>query len=286
MTKAQGILFPSDPFNERTPDTAFGNEVESARWAGLSYSVVLTDSLVNDIPEFRRLPEPESKVFYRGWMLTVPEYTAMFAALESREITMVTTPENYESAHYLPGWVDVFDGITAKTVILPVDADEEMILRRAEELQVSSYFVKDFVKSRKYEWDTACYAPTLAVLPDIVREFVRLQEDYLVGGIVVREFVELDKTQPEVRVWWTHNVPILVTAHPDNPMDEVSAEAIGDFLYEVKERVEQLGSPFVTTDLARKADGSWTVIEVGDGQVSGFPDSITDEQLQRLFSSI
>ncbi|PRY59992.1 ATP-grasp domain-containing protein [Glycomyces artemisiae] len=35
--------------------------------------------------------------------------------------------------------------------------------------------------------------------------------------------------------------------------------------------VAALGCRFVTTDLARRSDGVWRVIEVGDGQVSDFP---------------
>jgi hypothetical protein len=38
-----------------------------------------------------------------------------------------------------------------------------------------------------------------------------------------------------------------------------------------------LGLPFVTVDLALRADGVWRVIEVGDGQVSDRPMSTTAE---------
>jgi len=37
--------------------------------------------------------------------------------------------------------------------------------------------------------------------------------------------------------------------------------------------VTALALPFVTVDLARRADGTWRIIELGDGQVSDRPDS-------------
>jgi hypothetical protein len=38
---------------------------------------------------------------------------------------------------------------------------------------------------------------------------------------------------------------------------------------------------FVTTDLARRADGRWRVIEVGDGQVSDLPSTVDPADLIR-----
>jgi hypothetical protein len=35
--------------------------------------------------------------------------------------------------------------------------------------------------------------------------------------------------------------------------------------------IRSLALPFVTADLARRADGTWRVIELGDGQVSDRP---------------
>jgi hypothetical protein len=35
--------------------------------------------------------------------------------------------------------------------------------------------------------------------------------------------------------------------------------------------IASLGLPFVTADLARRTDGTWRLIELGDGQVSDRP---------------
>ncbi|XVU23356.1 ATP-grasp domain-containing protein [Actinoplanes sp. CA-054009] len=41
--------------------------------------------------------------------------------------------------------------------------------------------------------------------------------------------------------------------------------------YFLGEAVRGLGLPFVTVDLARRRDGRWRVVELGDGQVSDRP---------------
>jgi hypothetical protein len=43
--------------------------------------------------------------------------------------------------------------------------------------------------------------------------------------------------------------------------------------------VAALGLPFVTVDLARRDDGVWRVIELGDGQVSDRPATIAPDAL-------
>ncbi|MFI6156472.1 ATP-grasp domain-containing protein [Kitasatospora sp. NPDC051170] len=171
--------------------------------------------------------------------------------------------------------------------------------------------VKDYVKSRKHEWHEACYVPELADLAAVGRvvgRFVELQGEFLAGGVVLRRFEEFERAGAvavavvangsgggasggrgsdgsgsggsgsggsgsgggravEARVWWLDGRPILVGPHPDTPHQVVDPQLAG-----VSSLVRTLGCRFVTTDLARLADGSgWRVVEVGDGQVSDLP---------------
>ena len=284
MTDVTRILYPADIFSPNSVDEAFAAEASVARENGLYPSL-----LIDDLGEHRlkNLPEDGSSVLYRGWMLTATHYRAISNKLAARGITFVTSPEQYEAAHHLPGWVDIFKGLTPKSAVLSVDADGATVLAAASTLGSSAFIVKDYVKSRKHDWETACYAPTLDALPSVVAEFVRLQEEdgTLEGGIVIREFVELDKTAPEIRMWWVNNKLVLTTPHPDNPEAEVPVFA-PEFIDEIQERVTVLDSPFVTTDVALLATGEWIVIEAGDGQVSGFPNTVTDEELAYLFAAL
>ena len=72
----------------------------------------------------------------------------------------------------------------------------------------------------------------------------------------------------EVRTWWVNGGCLLVGPHPDTPDDCPPAELD---LAAVAPLVAALGLPFVTVDLALRADGAWRVIELGDGQVSDRP---------------
>lgn len=288
MSATRGILIPSDQLNERLPDPAFTLEVEVARAANIPITLCSpwTLSETSEV-KFRNLPEPGSVLFYRGWMLTVEEYENVFASLKRRNITLITTPENYASAHHLPGWYDIFQNLTPKSIVLPKNPSTKTILDFGKQLGASAFIVKDFVKSRKYEWDTACYSPDLLTLPSIVNEFIRLQEDdgYLTGSVVLREFVKLDSHEGEVRVWWANFEPVLMTMHPDytvfrSTMPEVE---ISD---ELRAKVQELGNPFITTDLAPNMNGNWVVIEVGDGQVSGLAAETDEESTQKLFEAI
>ena len=83
-------------------------------------------------------------------------------------------------------------------------------------------------------------------------------------------------TGAEVRTWWIDGVCRLVTAHPDTPDQRPPA----DFrVPRLAAAVAGLGLPFVTVDLAQHADGTWRVIELGDGQVSDRPTTTSAETL-------
>jgi hypothetical protein len=65
--------------------------------------------------------------------------------------------------------------------------------------------------------------------------------------------------------------------HPDNP--ELLPAVDKWFLDEVRACVQQLGCPFVVTDITVTVDGGWRVIEVGDAQVSALPKDFTGYSL-------
>lgn len=52
------------------------------------------------------------------------------------------------------------------------------------------------------------------------------------------------------------------------------------------ERFINLGSPFYTVDDAERSDGNWTVIETGDGSLSGLSDHQNIEEFYRKLDII
>ncbi|MGW5440220.1 ATP-grasp domain-containing protein [Nocardia asteroides] len=273
------LLFCSDPLNPRRVDDHFFAQAEAVRAAGGTVALLDHDALLAGDPAaaVQRVPRAAGAMWYRGWMIPVDRYRELAQALSARDCALAVTPESYAKAHELPGWYEAFAELTPRarwTETKPGEVlGESVVSGLAGSLGAGAGIVKDYVKSRKDEWDTACYVPDLrdvVALRRIVGRFVELQGEYLAGGVVLREFEDFTDSAGgravEARVWWLDGEPVLVGPHPDEP-----AVCPEPDLSLVAPAVSALGCRFVTTDVARRADGSWRVIEVGDGQVSDLP---------------
>ncbi|MGW2632168.1 ATP-grasp domain-containing protein [Streptomyces chattanoogensis] len=269
------FLLPGDPLHLRRPDPHFAAEAAAARAAGASTAVLDHEALsAGDAgAAVSRVPDGAGAVWYRGWMLPAGRYAELAAALAARGGRLLTSPAAYRTAHELPGWYDTFRTLTPRSALLPCapgSAPERAALARlAGPFGDRPVVVKDWVKSRKHEWEEAAYVPDASDtdrLASVVRRFVALQEEFLTGGVVLRAFEDFARTVGEARVWWLDGEPVLTGPHPDTPELCPAPD-----LAQVALRVRELGSRFVTTDLALRTDGVWRVVEVGDGQVSGLP---------------
>lgn len=267
------ILMCADPLNPKRVDQHFAREAEAVRALGGSVALIDHDALQRgDATEaVRRVPHDLGTAWYRGWMATAGQYTALAAALGTRNAALAVPPDGYQKAHELPGWYDTFAGVTPASVWLPLSPgaapEADKLAELVRPLHPGPAIVKDYVTSRKHEWYEACFVPDVTDterLHAVVSRFLELQGDSLAGGIVVREHETYEGG--EARVWWVDGEPVLVGPHPDTtdrhprPRIELTAPC-----------VRALGCRFITTDVARRADGAWRVVEVGDGQVSGLP---------------
>jgi ATP-grasp domain-containing protein len=139
--------------------------------------------------------------------------------------------------------------------------------------------VKDYVKSRKHEWAEACFVPDAtdaAAVERVVGRFLELTGSELQGGLVLREFLELERVGKharsgmplarEWRVFWLDREPVMVAPYwPEVGGDPPRVETFSVAAARVQSR-------FFTMDLARRATGDWIIVELGDGQVAGLPD--------------
>jgi hypothetical protein len=270
-------------FDRLAVDEAFAKEALHVLMSG-EHTVTLFDSLALSEGSPRRLFKAltphagERNAVYRGWMLTVNEYRLLEDVLRANDITLKTSVEQYVKAHHFPGWYEIFEAVTPKTYIWDLFG-EQPLSDFCAQLPEKAYVVKDYVKSRKHEWDTACFAPNVGVLETVIGEFIRLQQEdnSFVGEVVVREFERFNSTAGEARVWWVDGEFVVSLPHPDNP--EQLPEIPKDFLETVKAYVQELGCPFRVTDITSTVDGRWRVIEVGDAQVSGLPKDFTGYSL-------
>ncbi|KAB8164691.1 hypothetical protein FH609_018520 [Streptomyces sp. 3MP-14] len=284
------VLFPCDPLNPRRTDGHFAAEARAVRERGGTVALIDHDALLagDAAGAVARVPRGLGAARYRGWMIPVDDYAALAVALAARGAELLTTPDQYRSAHQLPGWYGVFAAHTPASRWLAcapgeVPAEAELA-RLAAELPAGAGIVKDWVKSRKHEWDTACHVPDLrdpAGLRRVVAELVALQGEFLAGGVVLRAFETF--TGPEVRVWWRDGEPRLLTPHPDAEDPAIPAVP-APTLNQLASCVGALGCSLVTTDVALRSDGVWRVIEVGDAQVSDRHPAVAPEELAALFA--
>ncbi|MFH8410656.1 GNAT family N-acetyltransferase [Streptomyces sp. NPDC018019] len=272
------FLFSGDPLRPGRTDPEFGREAGAVRAIGAPSAVVDHEALVagDAARAVARVPRGAGPAWYRGWMLPAGRYAALAAALDERGCRLLTAPQSYRAAHELPGWYALFAHLTPYSRWLPCAPGEPPgaaeLARLAGPLGGGPVMVKDWVKSRKHEWEEAAYVPDAsdaARLASVVGRFVALQEEFLTGGVVLRAF-ESYGTAGEARVWWVDGEPVLVGAHPDTP-ERCPVPDLSEVAPVVRAALRKLGCRFITTDLALRADGVWRVVEVGDGQVSGLP---------------
>ena len=279
------LIFCRDPLEPSGPDRAFEAEAAAVGRLGLPYVLIDHDALVkggDPARAVRRVPmQPEPVIAaYRGWMVTPAQYGGLYDALAVRGIRLINDPQQYRHAHHLPENYPVISGHTPRSVWLTGDLGLDRIMEALAPFGDAPVIVKDFVKSRKHEWLEACFIPSAADRGAVVRvvgRFLELQGDDLNEGLVFREYVEFEPVgvhprsgmplTEEYRTFWLDGEPLFSAPYWAEGKYRTSEPPIGRFAGVAA----AVRSRFFTMDLARRRDGDWMIVEVGDGQVSGLP---------------
>ena len=266
------LLVPADPLRPRRADEHFAPEAAATRDAGHDVALIDHDALAEPAGAERavaRVPDGGGAAVYRGWMPASAQYAALANALTAKGTDLRTSPAQYRRAHELPGWYPALAPLTPAATWTAGDAEQEFRAACAR-LGPGPAVLRDYVKSMKHYWHEAAYIPDVAdhaAAWKVAARFRQLREDEFTGGFVLRRFEKF--TSAEARTWWVAGACRLVTAHPDTPGDlppDIDLEPVAPL-------IRSLGLPFATADLALRADGTWRVIELGDGQVSDRPAS-------------
>ncbi|RAO28070.1 hypothetical protein PSN13_05958 [Micromonospora saelicesensis] len=272
------LIVPANPLRPRRPDEHFVAEAEAARAAGFQVAVVDHDALARggDVRRAVASVSGTGAAVYRGWMLRSERYAAFAEALAERGVVLRTTAEQYRRAHELPGWYAALAAVTPASVWTH-GSDQADLDQARVALGAGPAVLRDYTKSMKHYWDDAAFIPELddaVAVWRVASRFLELREDDFVGGLVLRRFERF--TSAEVRTWWVNGDCVLIGPHPDSPNERPSVEVDVESLAPM---IAGLGLPFVTVDLALRADGVWRVIELGDGQVSDRPTTIEPEAM-------
>jgi hypothetical protein len=282
---AMMIVFCRDPLEHARPDRAFGAEVAAVERLGLPYVLVDHDALVRgDDPArvVRRVPgqaEPITAV-YRGWMVTPPQYRALYEALTAKSIRLINDPDQYRHCHYLPECYPIIEPLTPRSIWLSGDLGIDRIMDALAPFGDGPVIIKDFVRSRKHEWREACFIPSAAdrqAVERVVGRFLDLQGADLNEGLLFREFVEFRPVgvhprsgmplTEEYRIFWLDAQPIFCSPYWEGGQYGKTYPPLELFA----EIAAAVRSRFFSMDVARRIDGDWLIVELGGGQVSGLP---------------
>ncbi len=282
------LLFCANPLDRQRPDPLYAREMDAARAAGFDCSLLNFEALTDEhdaeaaVRHIAPADEQEPGV-YRGWMLRPEAYARLHAALAARGIALINTPAAYRHCHYLPESYPIIQGHTPRSVWLEASAGLaiEQIMQALQPFGDAPVIVKDYVKSRKHEWAEACYIPSAAdrsAVERVVTRFLALQGDDLSEGLVFREFVPFEPlTQHpksgmpltrEFRLFFLDGTLLLAAAYWDEGEYgdlQPPVERFADIARSVQSR-------FFTMDVAKRLDGEWLIVELGDGQVAGLPE--------------
>jgi hypothetical protein len=202
MTEQLYILFCESPFQANKVDEDFEDQFISSKENGFETLLFNFEDLTSldrfSIATKRIKPTDKLvNVIYRGWMLTPKQYSILYNDLLSKNYKLINTVEEYQNCHYLPDSLKFIENRTPKTVFEKFENENsaDKLIEKSKVFGQKSVILKDYVKSEKHDWETACFvadASNTDKFKQTIKKLIELRDKYLNEGIVVREFVELN----------------------------------------------------------------------------------------------
>lgn len=289
------LLFCSNPLEPAKPDELYEEEARAAQQLGIQNSLINFEALVyeNDAKKaIKKVRQPSTQTetaIYRGWMLPPSKYQLLYNALSNRGIKLINDPQSYEHCHYLPRWLELFQGHTPESAWIDhselPDLEEERLKLVMKTLQVfhsQPVIVKDFVKSAKHHWREACFIPDSSEgeqVRKVISRFLELRGSDLEGGLVFRKFVAFKSltTHSKSGMPLTKEFRLFVLdgeiVHWFNYWEEGNYENCQPPIEQFAALAKKPQSRFFTMDIAQTETDEWLVVELGDGQVAGLPEN-------------
>lgn len=265
------ILFPSSFFDTKKVDEDLQKEYEAVISTGLFQIILFGYNQWFNENKLVLTTEPESEqlAVYRGWMMKPEQYELFYQQLLNRKIRLITEPAQYRLMHIFPNVYECVKDDTAKMELFPLHSQIDVEYLKKS---FSRFMVKDYVKSVKGTEFPKCFdhSVTQSQFDRWMEVFYKYRGELLTGGICIKEFLDLkyygDRTN-EYRVFYINNEVATVSRNS------------GQSNYTplppkwIIEKYSNLGSWYYTVDFAELSNGSWSIIEAGDGGVSGLSDN-------------
>jgi len=294
------ILFCDNPYDNKLVDPDYENEFSEAKENGFTVHLFSYESLTKEkdaVSATRKIKRSDSlqKIIYRGWMLKPAQYSVLYETLLTKNYKLINSPVQYQNCHYLPDSYRFIIGHTPKTIWLTVENQQVNYDKLFNDIAIfgnSALIIKDFVKSQKHYWDTACFIPSATdkeKVRSVIDKFIELQNTDLNEGLVIREFADLN----DLTVHSKSGMPL----KEEYRLFFLNGQLLGcyDYWEEGEYAVSELPplhvfttiaknieSNFFSMDIAKTKSGDWIIIELGDGQVAGIPGKVNGLEFYSL----
>jgi hypothetical protein len=275
------ILFPSEPFLLRQVDSSFEGEYNTAKLIG--FGVFLFDhdefaknsSFKSNIVSRDGNPIP---IILRGWMLKEEQYEELYSKLLYLGYQLINGPTQYVNCHHFPEYYKHISEHTSKAW-WSGPWSEHPYSKKGEETfwepvrgMLGDIIIKDYVKSEKGNPDLFILKRELTneEFNERVQQFVEARGKLFNKGLVFKSVENLKKYEGQTNEWrffFLNKKLLICNQNSDTPV-KVSAPS-DDIIIELEKIAKVIDSNFFTIDIAQKEDGSWMILELGDGQVSG-----------------
>ncbi len=279
------IIYCDSVFDNKIIEPDYEEEKKSAVNVGFDFSLIsyeeLTDGNIATALRFTKQSKNKEFGIYRGWMLTPNQYQNLYEGLLKKNIELINSPYEYKHCHYLPNSYDKIASKTPKSN-WTTELTNDAVLELTSNFGESSIIVKDFVKSEKHNWNEACFIPNASdsdKVKSVVDKFIELRGDSLNEGLVFRQFEELEfltehsksgmPLTKEFRIFFANKKIVKVFDYWDEGEYGNTKPKLDDFI----EIAQKIDSKFFTMDVAKKKNGEWIIMELGDGQVAGLPNN-------------
>lgn len=265
------ILFPSSYFGIDKVDEDLKTEYEAVVRTCLFDVIIFgyDDWFNKGKITLSKIPTEHTVAIHRGWMMKPDQYEKFYNMLLDNNIELVTSPMDYASMHVFPNVYDAVKEDTAKMMIFPLHEDlPSDVLSR----EFSRFMIKDYVKSVKGTDFPKYFDSTVAQdeLNRWMEVFYKYRGNLLTGGLCVKEYLDLKRYGNKInefRVFYINHEVATVSRNSGQMSMTMSPPE------ELIQKYRNLPSIYYTVDYAELSDGTWRVIEAGDGSVSGLSEN-------------
>jgi len=281
------ILFPSSPLSFKEVDDNFTGELHAAKLVGFDWFLfdhdefVRTGKLKTNIKEKK---ENKEQIILRGWMLQAEQYYELYCQLEEQYgLLLINNPDQYLNCHYFPNAYQHIMEHTSKSW-WSGDWNGREDSNKPEDiswgpvrslLDNSDLIIKDYVKSAKGEPELFILGKELnnEDFGKRVGRFIEARGKLFNKGIVLKkvEKLKLYENQTNEYRFFFINKKMFMFGYNSEDVSIKASMPTFDMVSILMKVAKNIESDFFTIDIAEKEDGTWMILETGDGQVSGLP---------------